>query len=266
MSDTAKGIYARFQTLTARKSLQPVFKLARSLVASGMNYQPGHFTNSGELDVLRRIKASGATAETIIDVGANIGGWAVAAAEIFPEATVYSFEPASDTFHQLEAAAAGHRIVPVRAALSDSPGTRTLHSVPGMDWMSSLEELDLSRMNLEASQHEEVPCMTLDEFCAERGIGSIDILKIDTEGHELAVLRGATGLLDRHAIGYIQFEMGIANLDTRTFLRDFVNLLEPDYPVYRILRDGLDRLVYSVKEESFSEANFFAVAKGRFVP
>jgi hypothetical protein len=60
--------------------------------------------------------------------------------------------------------------------------------------------------------------------------------------------------------------MGVANLDTRTFLRDFVNLLEPGHPVYRILRDGLGRLNYSVKEESFSEANFFAVAKDRPVP
>ena len=266
MSDTTKRIYTRFQTLTARKSLQPAFKLARSLVASGMNYQPGHYTTSGELDVLRRIRARGATVETVVDVGANIGGWAVAAAEIFPEATIYSFEPASDTFRQLESAAEGHRIVPVRAALSDVSGTRTLRSVPGMDWMSSLEELDLSRLNLEASEHEEVPCLTLDEFCAEHGIGSVDVLKIDTEGHELAVLRGAVGLLERHAVGYIQFEMGVANLDTRTFLRDFVNLLEPDYPVYRILRDGLYRLNYSVKEESFSEANLFAVATGRFVP
>jgi FkbM family methyltransferase len=266
MSDTTKSIYARFQSLAARKSLQPAFRMARSLVASGMNYQPGHFTRSGELDVLRRIRASGTAVDTIFDVGANVGGWAVAAAEIFPDATIYSFEPASDTFRELEAQAQGRKIVPVRAALSDTPGTRTLYSVPGMDWMSSLEELDLSRLQLEASEHEEVPCLTLDQFSAERGIGSIDILKIDVEGHEFAVLQGATHLLEGSSVGYVQFEMGVANLDTRTFLRDFVNLLEPGHPVYRILRDGLGRLNYSVKEESFSEANFFAVAKDRPVP
>lgn len=97
-------------------------------------------------------------------------------------------------------------------------------------------------------------------------MATVDILKIDTEGHELAVLRGAHGLLARGAVGYIQFELGVANLDTRTFLKDFVDLLEPGYRIYRILRDGLDAVRYSAKEELFYEANFYAVATDRPVP
>jgi FkbM family methyltransferase len=266
MSSTAKKVYARFQMLTARKAFQPGFRVLRSIAASGMNYQPGHFTTSGELAVLERIRASGTPVDTIVDVGANIGEWSLAATEIFPEATVYSFEPASDTFEELERRLRGRRVIAVHGALSDMSGTRTLRSVPGMSWMSSLEELDLTRLNVEASETEDVPCFTLDEFCATHGLDSIDILKIDTEGHELAVLHGARGLLDTASVGYIQFELGAANLDTRTFLKDFVTLLGSRYRIFRILRDGLHLLTYSAKEESFSEANFYAVATGRPVP
>ena len=266
MSSTAKKVYARFQMVAARKAFQPAFRVLRSVSAAGMNFQPGHFSRSGELAVLERIRALGTDVRTVVDVGANIGEWSRSAAAIFPEATIHAFEPASDTFRLLQQRLAGERVVAVHGALSDTSGTRTLRSVPGMNWMSSLEELDLTRLNVEASETEDVPCFTLDEYCVEHGLDRIDILKIDTEGHELAVLRGARDLLERGAIGYLQFELGAANLDTRTFLKDFVTLLEPRYRVYRILRDGLDPITYSAKEESFAEANFYAVAVGLPVP
>ena len=252
--------------LAARKPFQRTFRLLRSVSAAGMNYQPGHFSRSGELTVLERIRTSGTEVRTIFDVGANVGNWSLSVSEIFPEATIYAFEPALETFGQLERRLEGRRAVTVRGAMSDSPGTRVLHSVPGMSWMSSLEDLDLARISVEASDAEDVPCFTLDEFCAQQGLSSIDILKIDTEGHELAVLKGADDLISRTAIGYIQFEHGAANLDSRTFLKDFYELLQPGYRICRVLRDGLDPFTYSAKEESFSEANFYAVAKDRPLP
>lgn len=52
-----------------------------------------------------------------------------------------------------------------------------------------------------------VSLTTIDEFCAARGVVSIDYLKIDTEGNDLNVLIGAAAMLDRNAIKIIAAEV-----------------------------------------------------------
>jgi hypothetical protein len=47
---------------------------------------------------------------------------------------------------------------------------------------------------------------TLDAFCAAGGVDAIDLLKIDTEGHDLSVLRGASGMLAGGRVGFILTE------------------------------------------------------------
>ena len=56
------------------------------------------------------------------------------------------------------------------------------------------------------AQANEVKVITLDDFCSDKGIERISVLKIDTEGHDLAVLKGATGLLKRGAVDFVIFE------------------------------------------------------------
>jgi len=51
-----------------------------------------------------------------------------------------------------------------------------------------------------------VECETLDAFCSRLGVNRIDILKIDTEGHEMAVLRGASQMLSMHRVQFIYVE------------------------------------------------------------
>jgi hypothetical protein len=53
----------------------------------------------------------------------------------------------------------------------------------------------------------EVRCTTLDRFCADRNIKQIDVLKkIDTEGFDFDVLKGASSMLARRAVKFIYFE------------------------------------------------------------
>jgi FkbM family methyltransferase len=51
-----------------------------------------------------------------------------------------------------------------------------------------------------------VRCTTLDRFCSERGVEQIDVLKIDTQGFEFEVLKGASSMLARQVIKFIHFE------------------------------------------------------------
>ena len=82
-----------------------------------------------------------------------------------------------------------------------------------------------------------VECTTLDAFIAEHGIGPIAFLKIDTEGFDLSVLRGARNALATKQIAAIQFEFIPANIVTTTTVRDFLEVLA-GYRVYRMCLNG----------------------------
>jgi hypothetical protein len=58
-------------------------------------------------------------------------------------------------------------------------------------------------------------------------ITQVDLLKIDTEGHEFDVLLGASGMVRTGAIAAVQFEFGETLLGTRYHFKDFWDLLSP---------------------------------------
>lgn len=108
---------------------------------------------------------------------------------------------------------------------------------------------------------DEVEVSTLDAAAADLGIGRIDLLKIDVEGHELAVLEGDRGLLDAAKVGAVQFEFGERNLASRTFLRAFFRLLGSGFRFFRVTPGGLRALEYTPAAEVFVlESNYLAVS------
>lgn len=80
------------------------------------------------------------------------------------------------------------------------------------------------RRHLVDAEDEVVEAVTIDQVCGEEGIDQIALLKIDTEGNELAGLQGAVESLPQ--IRMIQFEYGGTAIDARIYLRDFFDLLE----------------------------------------
>ena len=80
----------------------------------------------------------------------------------------------------------------------------------------------------EVKRRVRVPVTTLDAYCAEQSIEQPDILKTDTQGFDLEVLRGAAELLDRRAVRLIYMEISYADVyergprldDVYGFLRD----------------------------------------------
>ena len=87
-------------------------------------------------------------------------------------------------------------------------------------------------------------------------------MKIDIEGNEYKALRGGMKLLTEKRIKAIQIETGGSNIDSRTYFRDFWDLLHNDYSVYRILQDGIiEVLVYEEYLECFITSNWLFVQK-----
>jgi FkbM family methyltransferase len=129
----------------------------------------------------------------IFDCGANIGVFTLDFWRKFPQGRVFAFEPSPPTFRRLEANLALNgcdpkRIVPFNCAVSDSIGEcRILNcDVPANSRVLTAREATTS-----GGDQSLVPTDTLDHIVTTQKVTRIDLLKIDTEGHELPVLRGA---------------------------------------------------------------------------
>jgi hypothetical protein len=105
---------------------------------------------------------------------------------------------------------------------------------------------------------EKVVLDTFDRFCGENNIVEVDFLKIDTEGHEVAVFQGARESLRRNAIRMIQFEYGGTYIDSRRLLKDVFDLVAPfDYKIFLIAPEGLTAVPrYDQRLENFQYKNF----------
>jgi FkbM family methyltransferase len=181
---------------------------------------------------------------TVVDVGANEGLFASAALAVNGSARVFAFEPHPLTYSRLALRSAGiESLTVVNAACGSAPGQLLLYDYAGSTGTghASLHAGVIKELHQGASTHYTVDVIDLDKFATDQEIAFIDLLKIDTEGHELEVLKGAKNLLREHRIRAIQFEFNEMNIVSRVFFKDFCDLL-PNYKFYRLLRNGLGAL------------------------
>lgn len=182
------------------------------------------------------IRKSGCRIESIFDVGANIGQSANKFREAFPLANIYCFEPVLGNFQELHKSAKGDSYVQCfHMALGSAPGTGKIY-LTDHSTTSSLIEPENSL------GFEEVQIDTIDSFCAVRGIERIDLLKVDAEGFDLEVLKGAASLLSSASVAFVLAEVGFHPGDTRHVLFDFVRefLMANGFHVYGFYDQNLE--------------------------
>jgi FkbM family methyltransferase len=164
--------------------------------------------------------------KVIFDVGANVGQSVKFFRGISPGARIYAFEPVRETFEGLVQNCADDPLcVLENIALGRISDTRVIRLFEGV---SELNSIDPERMNsAENAKEETISVLTLDEYVSTRGIDSIDLLKIDTEGHELSVLDGGRDVLTSGLVSMIYSEVGFMNTDQRhTAFSDLNRFLE----------------------------------------
>lgn len=167
-------------------------------------------------DVKRLSAALGRTVNSCFDVGAHRGQTSQALLDTFPGAEVFAFEPNPAMFAELSRGVLSPRFHSTQLALSNEDGDRDFHVYQD----STINSLSpnaryAKRFGLQSSTIT-IRSTTLDSFCANRGIAQIDLLKIDTEGHDLSVLEGAKRMLSEQRIGFVHTEFNDCGQRTGT--------------------------------------------------
>jgi FkbM family methyltransferase len=250
--------------LIGKKQFYPFFWKLYQLSLRGMNIGlGGGVTSSGENNVLSYVKAHSAGKKPLVifDVGANKGQYTKNLLAHFQdtEAEIHCFEPGHETFRILAGELNGRQNITLNNfGLSDKKSEGVLYYDKAGSGLASLYKRQLDYFNIDFEQSEAVVLDTLDNYVSSKAITSIDLLKIDVEGNELNVLSGAHEALSAGIIRAIQIEFGGCNIDSRTFIRDFWNLLHNDFVMYRIMKNGLIEIpCYDERIENFTCTNFF---------
>jgi len=198
----------------------------------------------------------------IFDVGANIGEWTKAVLFINSEIKVHCFEPSKNTFNRLLSNNFSPNVFCNNFGLGSKKEEKVLYNYHNNSTINSLYNRKILKNTLTYSpKKEKVLINTLDNYCVEKRIKQIDFLKIDVEGHELEVIRGARNLLKERRIKIIQFEYGGTYIDARIFLRDIFQYFENfnGYEFYKIFPEDIIHKKYSESLENFQYSNYLII-------
>ena len=152
---------------------------------------------------------------TVIDIGANQGQTAARFLAFFPRARILSFEPVPGTFRRLLAACAGHPRVTCEN-LAASAANEDVQMLVGDAADSFVSRIVDATAKEDAVWHREtVRAVRLDDYLGKNNTGRVDLLKTDTEGHDLSVLQGCGALLDGNRISFVLCEVGFSAGNTQ---------------------------------------------------
>ncbi len=135
-------------------------------------------------------------APVILDVGANCGLFSVLAAQHYPSARIYAFEPAPDLSVLANKNLEGHGGIVIQKAVAGESGKTTLFINNNSQQTNSIIRSAVMAAGKLTGEYE-VKTISLDDFVKAEGIEKIDVLKIDVQGAESLVLAGASEALKK---------------------------------------------------------------------
>ena len=156
--------------------------------------------------LLKQLMEFGYTPSVIYDVGASNGMWSKIIAEIYPNATYHLFEPLSDRLDayrdRMAATLAAHPNFTLhKIGLGDANAIQDM-AIFGNGVGSTFIEIDRikkQKQELQQSGHladiAEFQVRRLDDYVADAGLPAANLIKMDTQGYELAIIGGASETL-----------------------------------------------------------------------
>ncbi len=218
-----------------------------------------NFKENGEYYLLSKVAPH---SNLFIDVGANKGEWSLSFIEnANPEVRGLLFEPSTNTFSYLNNIFNSNlkysKIELINSAVSDKPGYFSFYEEPGCGETASF----LKDFSSSTAFVNNVKTTTIDIEVEARGIHHIDMLKIDAEGYDVHVIRGAINCLQNNIIDVVQFEYNAPYALANSTLHEALQIFnENNYEVFLLLKKGLVKFNYNIYGEFYHYSNFVALS------
>lgn len=150
------------------------------------------------------------------DVGANHGDVSDELLRLRPAAMIHAFEPGAACQEKLKTRFGSEaRVTLVPSGLGDQAGESEFRNYAN-DQLSSFLSLQTGENNPFRAEPEmakgRAVITTIDHYCTEHGISSIDFLKVDTQGFDLRVLKGGEKLFGTGGVRYVLIELNFISL------------------------------------------------------
>lgn len=164
----------------------------------------------------------------MVDVGANIGAVTVPLARVYPDVRFYCFEPHPSVFQRLTENVSINKlqnVTLVNAAVSNLPD-RTIKFYAQTEVLN--RGLSSTKLNRDITKFDEIEVsqIGIDEYLGDLEAGTL-VIKIDTQGNEVAVLESASRIIERlRPIVFFEyedeyFESDLEKTESKTFIREF---------------------------------------------
>lgn len=173
-------------------------------------YLTGFYEHSTILAAQMLLSGSEEHEPIVLDVGANVGLFSLQLAQKNPQAKFYAFEPDAKNFTRLEGNArkiAPHRLLAQQLAVSDQPRGELEFRRSAESAESGWGRLHREQPLAGGGEIVKVRTTSLDSFIEGQGFARVDLLKIDVEGAEAIVLKGAERSLQAQKIRAIICEL-----------------------------------------------------------
>jgi FkbM family methyltransferase len=211
------------------------------------------FSTNGQLSFLKRHinKCS-----MVFDVGANKGEWISHALKLNPRITLHCFEPNKDIYFRLLKKNFPPNVIVNNLGVSSEKSKKNVYL--GMRSLFSLAGVDGGRKLSIPEKAERIDQTTIDDYCKERKIRQIDLLKCDMDGYDYSVFEGAREMVESGRISWIQFKYDGCNIDAQVLLKDiFEFFADSDYSIFKLM-PGRPVLIkeYDQRLENFVYKNF----------
>jgi FkbM family methyltransferase len=257
ISPVTSGLQRLYRLLATHPSAVKAAVLLRNQLDFVINYRFSEtYWSADDADKLL-LKLIGPTIRTFVDVGANIGNWTASLLSFAPSARLGVLVEPGVVAHSklLDRFRAEPRVRLSSVALAERDGFISFFEQPGGGELSTAVESHRPA----GAVPRRVQALALDTLLAQQSLDEVDIVKIDAEGLDLEILKGASDGLRRRAFRWVQFEYNEHWRSQGATLACAVQLLRANgYETMLLDRSGLHLAKLRRYKEYFIYSNYLA--------